>query len=139
MTMEPCVVVVDDEPDLLELVTDILEEDGLQVLPIDRPERVQTAGHICKPDLVLMDLMLPGVDGIELARKLQNDGMRGIPMIAMSASQRMLSAATRSDLFEATLPKPFDLSTLLELVESHVRGNSGESRPDGHPRDSVCA
>jgi DNA-binding response OmpR family regulator len=118
---EACVVVVDDEPDVLELVCDVLQESGLEVIPVAHPGRMRQCGDDCKPDLVVLDLMLPGKTGIQLARELQSDGMAGTPMIAMSASPAMLKAASDSRLFEETLSKPFDLTDLLEVVGRHLR------------------
>lgn len=66
--------------------------------------------------LFLLDMMLVGTTGIEVARILRANGFADTPMIAMSASGQMLRAATDSRLFAATLPKPFELTHLLETV-----------------------
>jgi CheY-like chemotaxis protein len=73
-----------------------------------------------EPYLFLVDLMLPGIDGIELASRLRAGHFRDTPIIAMSASAAMLAAARRSTLFQETLAKPFDLSTMLGYVERYV-------------------
>lgn len=80
-------------------------------------QRVTQSAH---PDVFLLDLMLPGMSGIDLARRLRDLGYLREPMIAMSASPRMLNAANRSGLFQETLAKPFDLSTLLDTVERYA-------------------
>jgi CheY-like chemotaxis protein len=119
--MDRCIVVVDDEPDVLDLVRQILEEDGMMVIPVDGPARMEKIKHEITASLVLVDLMLPGMTGIELARRLQANSMAGIPMIAMSASRSMLRAADDSHLFRQTLAKPFELSELLDAVEKYTK------------------
>jgi CheY-like chemotaxis protein len=118
--MEACVVIVDDERDVLELLREVLEDSGFEVVPVQRPDNVEAVNQQRHPDLVLMDLMLPGISGIELARKLRGDGMCDTPIVAMSASRRMLSAAADSHLFQGMLPKPFELTELLACVGKHV-------------------
>jgi DNA-binding response OmpR family regulator len=53
--MESCVVVVDDEREMRELLCDVLEDDGMEVVPVARPESVEEATPRCKPDLVLWE------------------------------------------------------------------------------------
>jgi CheY-like chemotaxis protein len=116
------VVVVDDEPDVLDLICSILEDEGYAVICLNHPvltddlkERVRS------PDLFVLDIMLPSMSGIDLAHRLQTDGFNDIPMIAMSASPTMLDVAAQSELFHAYLGKPFDLDVLLGTVKQYVR------------------
>ena len=113
-------VIVDDEVELLDLLKDILEDEGHRVVACSDPERVQSLVLGVEPYLFLVDLMLPGIDGIELASRLRAGHFRDTPIIAMSASAAMLAAARRSTLFQETLAKPFDLSTMLGYVERYV-------------------
>ncbi len=117
--MEPRVVVIDDERDVLELVREVLEDEGLQVEAINRPDRMGDLSRR-RPDMVLMDLMLPGTNGIELAHKLRRSGLTEVPIVAMSASEVMLRMAGASGLFEELLPKPFDIADLLLAVDRHT-------------------
>jgi len=114
---ESPVIVIDDEPDVLELLRDVLRDEGLPVIAVDHPDRALNAAADVSPSVVLVDLMLPGCNGIELARQLRRLGLEGTPMVAMSASRRMLTAAESSELFDDTLAKPFDLSDLLDCVD----------------------
>jgi CheY-like chemotaxis protein len=114
------IVIVDDEVELLQLLKDILEDEGHDIVAISDPARVQSLTLDVHPYLFLLDLMLPGIDGIELASRLRAGEFRDTPFIAMSASTAMLSAARKSDLFQATLTKPFDLSTVLGYVERYA-------------------
>jgi two-component system response regulator MtrA len=115
--IEPEVVVIDDEPAILALVRDVLESEGLCVLAVDTPDRALGIARIVRPDVFLVDLMLPGINGIELARRMREQGLTSTPMVAMSASRGMLSMAERSELFDEILAKPFELDTLLGCVE----------------------
>lgn len=114
------IVIVDDEVELLDLLKDILEDEGHEVVAISDPERVQSVVLSARPYLFLVDLMLPGIDGIELASHLRAGAFRDTPIIAMSASGAMLSAAKNSALFQETLAKPFDLATMLVYVERYA-------------------
>jgi two-component system, OmpR family, response regulator VicR len=114
------IVIVDDEVELLQLLKDILEDEGHDVIAISDPTQVQPTVAGEQPYLFFLDLMLPGIDGIELASRLRAGPFRDTPIIAMSASSAMLSAAKKSDLFQATLAKPFELSTMLGYVARYI-------------------
>lgn len=114
------IVVVEDEQDVLRLLCDVLESDGFEVIGLGRPDQVQWMEPHPNPDMFLLDLMLPGMSGIDLARRLRECGYSQQPIIAMSASPRMLTAASRSGLFQETISKPFDLSILLDAVERYA-------------------
>jgi two-component system phosphate regulon response regulator PhoB len=110
------VVVIDDERDLLELLCHVLGEAGFPVLCLDRPqepERLLVAGS---PSVFLIDIMLPGKSGIEVAQELRADGFPQTPMIAMSASTLMIKVAEDTGLFDETISKPFELDQLLGTV-----------------------
>lgn len=110
------VIVIDDEPEILSMVCDLLEDDGYPALCFDRPCRAESIEEEQHPCLFLVDLALPGINGIDLARRLRLV-FSATPMIAMSASPSLLNAAQKSGLFQATLPKPFDVLDLLDTVE----------------------
>jgi CheY-like chemotaxis protein len=116
-TTEYPVVVIDDEPDVLDLIHDVLCEEGLPVIAVNRPDRAVNLATQTMPKLFLVDLMLPDCDGIELARRLRQMGLEETPIVAMSASMGMLSAAEASALFDDTLAKPFDLNALLDCID----------------------
>jgi CheY-like chemotaxis protein len=118
--MNGCVVVVDDEPDILDVVRDILEMEGFHVVAVARPEAAEHAAQAETPAVFLMDIMMPSMSGIELARSLREGGFPETPMIAMSASPAMCEAAARSGVFEHAIAKPFDISTLIDCVEMYA-------------------
>jgi DNA-binding response OmpR family regulator len=114
------VVVIDVEPDVLDMICDALELEGLSVLCLERPEEAEALHAEVDASLFLIDIMLPGTCGIELARGLRDDGFPHTPMIAMSASERMIASARRTGLFQETLSKPFHLDELLDAVARHA-------------------
>lgn len=116
------VVVVDDEREVLELIADVLEEEGYEVHAVGVPEHLLSPTETPDPDLFIIDLMMPGIDGITLARRLREGSYPDTPMIALSASNAMLVAARESALFTLTLAKPFDLAMLLATVKRAVEG-----------------
>jgi two-component system response regulator MtrA len=120
-----CIVVVEDEPELLQMLRDVLELSGFHVIGLARPELAQTAISASRPDLFLIDIMLPGMSGIELAAALRSGAYSRTPMIAMSASSFMYKLATESGLFEASIRKPFDVADLLREVNRRIRAESG--------------
>jgi CheY-like chemotaxis protein len=69
-----------------------------------------------KPDMFLIDIMLRGKSGIEVARDLQRSGHASTPMVAMSASRTMARFAGDSGLFREVLEKPFDIDGLADMI-----------------------
>lgn len=116
------ILVIDDEPGITELLTDILEYHGHPVIVAnDAREALSTIG-IQRPDLILVDLMMPSVDGLSLAVTLRHNPMlRGVPLIAMSASDSALALANRTGDFDAHISKPFENDQLVSLVERMMR------------------
>lgn len=116
-----CIVVVDDEPELRELVSSLLEDEGYRVVAFAHPvpvTRLQDSDE--RPELFLIDIMLPEMTGIELARRLVVEGFGDTPKIAMSASRQCVSDARDSALFHAALEKPFEIDDLLDAVEHNL-------------------
>jgi two-component system response regulator MtrA len=117
------IVVVDDEPDLLKTLCLALELEGFEVLCFAHPAKVASSLARHSPSLFLVDIMLPGMSGIELAQQLRAAGYTETPMLALSASPVMVSLAEQSGVFQATVTKPFDLDDLLETIEHYLRDN----------------
>jgi CheY-like chemotaxis protein len=104
------VVVADDEAAITELVSCVLEAAGFEVISVyDGPEALAAARRE-NPSLVLLDVMMPGLDGREVSRRLKADSATAeIPVVLFSAANvdvRTLDA-------DAFISKPFDLDTLV--------------------------
>jgi len=122
--VKACIAVVEDEPEILDLLRVLLESSNYTVAAIDHPDRVHEVVQQVCPDVFLLDLMLPGISGIDLARLLRANGCAQTPMIAMYASRYLLDKAMASQLFQASLRKPFDVITVVECVERHIQGRA---------------
>jgi two-component system response regulator MtrA len=121
------VLVVEDDPHTVQMVHDVLELDGLTAVGVGDPEQVEGVARSIVPDLFLIDVMLPGRSGIELAAQLRETAFTNTPMIAMSASPLMAEVAAESGLFQAQLEKPFDVDDLLErILECISQANGNE-------------
>jgi two-component system OmpR family response regulator len=112
------ILVVDDEPVVLDMVCAVLQEAGYEVIGTEHPVVAVDMIARVNPDVVLIDLMLPEIDGVELARRIreQHNGTAA-RLIAMSASTGMLRRAGASGFFQVVLSKPFDLDDLVGAVE----------------------
>jgi two-component system, OmpR family, response regulator VicR len=116
-----CIVVVDDQADIRVLVTHVLEDEGYEVVSFGHPVPVTELHKTDEsPHLFLIDIMLPDMDGITLARRLRYLGFADTPKVAMSASDEALSKAEQSRQFDAVFAKPFDINELVACVERHM-------------------
>ena len=111
------VLVVDDDPDILDALSEILEVEGYHVQRARNGREALQRLEQELPDLVLLDLMMPVMDGWEFARSL-DPGARP-PIIVLSAD-RNVSAKAKEIGALGWLGKPFELSELLAAVRSVV-------------------
>jgi CheY-like chemotaxis protein len=110
------VLVVDDEPDIREAVSELLAEEGYEVQSArDGAEALRKARSF-HPSVVLLDLMMPGMNGWEFRAQQKDDPeLSGIPIIVVSALGR--SSGIEAAAF---LQKPFELDELLNVVREHA-------------------
>ena len=122
------ILVVDDEPRIVQLVRDYLEHGGFTVLTAsDGPSALRSA-RTGRPDLVVLDLGLPGVDGLDVARSLRRDGE--VPIIILSArtdeSDKLVGLELGADDY---LTKPFSPKELVARVRAVLRRASDAAEP----------
>lgn len=119
------ILVVDDEPDIRNLVREILEDEGYRVEVADSGEAAREARRKGRPDLVLLDIWMPDVDGISLLREWV-DGEEGLPfpVIMMSGHGTVETAveATRLGAYDY-IEKPLSLAKLLLTVERSLEAD----------------
>ena len=118
------ILVVDDEPILRTIVREILHEEGYAVIEASDGRGMLEIMARERPDLVLMDVMMPGVDGRDAYRQLRSrPENRDVPVV-------MMSAAVQSHRLDPSIagfvPKPFDITDLIALVVRLI----------GHPNSS---
>lgn len=117
------ILVVDDEADILELVGYNLARDGYQVKGALTGEKALTEVADNPPDLILLDLMLPGVDGLDVCRKLKSNSKTSqIPIIMLTAKGEDADVVTGLELgADDYITKPFSPRVLLARVRAVLR------------------
>src|SRR2546422_6698475 len=128
MDAVPTILVVDDEPRIVRLVRDYLEHGGFTVLVAsDGPTALRTA-RTGRPDLVILDLALPGLDGLDVTRALRRDGE--VPIIMLTArteeSDKLVGLELGADDY---MTKPFSPKELVARVRAVLRRAGGVRRP----------
>jgi two-component system, chemotaxis family, chemotaxis protein CheY len=116
----PLVLVVDDDPDILDAICDILEGEGYRVARarhgVEALDRVSQE----LPSVILLDLMMPVMDGLAFANALRQRPLpRRVPIVVISADGNPQRAAALGA--QAYLAKPFDIDALLSHV-AHIAG-----------------
>jgi two-component system phosphate regulon response regulator PhoB len=122
------ILVVDDEEDILELVQYNLAKEGYQVTGATSGEQGLEAARAKHPDLVLLDLMLPGMDGLDVCKVLKNDGVtQDIPIIILSAKGEEADIVTGLEIgADDYIVKPFSPRVVSARIKSVLRRkNSG--------------
>jgi excisionase family DNA binding protein len=115
----PLVLLVDDDEKVRELVRVNLEFEGYKVREAGSAEEGLSAIEEAKPDLVLLDVMMPQTDGWEMLRKIQEQyGAGAIPVVMFSGKvdERVLTQASTSGV-QAFVGKPFDLQQLIDQTK----------------------
>lgn len=114
------ILVVDDEPTILESVATRLEAEGFDVeVARDGPEAVELAGRL-RPDLVVLDVMLPGFDGLEVCRRIQADTPMPVLMLTarVEETDMLVGLGVGADDY---LTKPFSMRVLVARVNALLR------------------
>lgn len=115
------VLIVEDEKPIRELLNDFLSDEGYGTLLAENGQSGVEMARAEQPDLVLMDLMLPLLDGFAAMRALKDSPeTRDIPVVVMSANSVLLMHLSDQLLADETLRKPFDLDTVLHVIRSRI-------------------
>jgi CheY-like chemotaxis protein len=109
------ILVVDDEVDIVNLVVDILHDEGYEVRSAFNGEMALAAIAQQEPAMILMDMYMPQMTGIMLLEHLRATGISAIPIVLMTASPRAAEPLLSMDLVDY-LAKPFDIDQLLQCV-----------------------
>lgn len=118
------VLVVDDDIPILEAISDLLRAEGYDVREEPESLRAVQSAREFDPDVVLLDLMMPGADGLSVARGLRGAApAREVPLVLMTAHPEAARFATEMAAW-SWLRKPFSARALLRAVE----GNPGPAR-----------
>lgn len=124
--MSSRILIVEDQEDVAQLIDVVLKNEGYTVAIARDGAQGLMLARDWKPDLILMDIMLPGVDGGKLISRLRKEPeTRNLPIVAMSAS-RTLRDRTPELEADALLAKPFDVDALLVQVQFLLSREKGD-------------
>lgn len=137
---KPQILIIEDEEDLRELVRYNLERENFGVSEAESGEAGLKAVSQKKPDLILLDLMLPGKDGLQICRELkQNDATRDIPVVMMTAKGEESDIVTGLELgAEDYVVKPFSPKVLVARVKAVLRRKTAPAAPAGDDVLRIC-
>jgi DNA-binding response OmpR family regulator len=125
------ILVVDDEPTIAEVVARYLVRAGYETSTAGDGPSAVAAATTSRPDLVVLDIMLPGIDGLEVMRRLHEDGDERVPVILLTAkgeeSDRLVGLGRGADDY---VVKPFSPLELVARVDAVLRRT--EAGPDAH-------
>jgi signal transduction histidine kinase len=121
-TSEGVILVVDDDPDNLGVLFDYLNSVGFKVLLVQNSENALIQAEIRQPDLVLLDILMPGMDGFETCRRLkENDKTKTIPVIFMTALSDTTNKVKGFKMGAVDyITKPFQQEEVLARVNAHL-------------------
>ena len=130
--MARTILVVDDEPTLRETLVDALETDGFRVVAAADGREALTRFRAERPDLVLLDLMLPELSGIEVCRIIRAES--GVPIVMLTAKDSELDKVVGLELgADDYVTKPFSLRELSARIRALFRRSEQSVAIDGPP------
>lgn len=113
----PRILIVEDDLLNMALMTELFEEHGYATLQAVNGQEAITMARAKRPDLIVMDIMLTGLSGLEVIARLKGDAdLMDIPVIAVSALGRTEEVMIRSAGFDEFLSKPFSVASILLTV-----------------------
>jgi len=126
------ILVVDDEEDLLELVRYNLSKEGYQVICVASGEEAIEAARNQQPALIVLDLLLPNVDGLEVCRLLKNDSKtKHIPVVMLTAKSEEADMVAGLELgADDYVTKPFSPRVLLARIRAVLRRGASNDSDD---------
>ena len=128
--MNELILVVDDEPKIARLARDYLEQNGFRVLPVTDGVTALAAARQEKPDLIVLDLNLPGMDGLDVCRALRRES--NVPIIMLTArveeADRLIGLELGADDY---IVKPFSPRELVARVRAVLRRTQGDVQTPG--------
>ncbi|GAA1078142.1 two-component system response regulator MtrA [Tsukamurella strandjordii] len=123
--MKPRILVIDDDPALAEMLTIVLRNEGFDSMVVGDGTQALGAAREFRPDLVLLDLMLPGMNGIDVARVLRADSNVPIVMLTAKADTVDVVLGLESGADDYVI-KPFKPKELVARVRARLRRTADE-------------
>lgn len=123
MNLDYTIFSVEDDSEIAEVINLSLKSQGFNVFSFGSGEEFLGAIKLKKPNMVLLDLMLPGVQGIDVLKKLKSDpDFRDVVIVIVSAKSMVQDRIEGLDLgADDYIPKPFDINELISRINAHYR------------------
>jgi two-component system, OmpR family, response regulator MtrA len=120
------VLVVDDDAALAEMLSIVLDSEGFEPIWCSRGDEAVTTFHDAKPDLVLLDLMLPGRDGVEICREIRTESM--VPIVMLTAKSDTIDVVAGLEAgADDYVAKPFKAKELIARIKTRLRSKPEEA------------
>ena len=132
----PKIYVVDDEKDIREILKVNLQKNGFDVATFASAEEVLKQVTIAKPDLFILDIMMSGMDGLDLCKQIRaSNTLKDIPILFLSAKSQELDKVLGLELgADDYITKPFSIHELVARVKAILRRTQGK---DETPKESL--
>jgi two-component system, OmpR family, response regulator len=128
------ILVVDDEPSIVDAVATTLRYEGFDVREATTGRSALASAQESPPDLIVLDVMLPDLDGLEVTRRLRADGIR-VPVLFLTARDSVEDKITGLTVGgDDYVTKPFSLAELVARARAILRRTQGEPAGDGRLR-----
>jgi DNA-binding response OmpR family regulator len=115
------ILAVDDDRDIVEVIKIILEDEGYEVSTLTSGIDVLKVVASMRPDLILLDVMLGGMDGRDICRQIKNHKLfKNIPVVMISASHNLQNLVAQPGSPNDFISKPFDIDRLVKTVKAQL-------------------
>ena len=121
------VLVVDDEPSITDAVATALRYEGFETMEVGAGRAAEQAIDEFRPDLIVLDVMLPDLDGFAIARRLR-DGNQRVPVIFLTAKDATEDKVAGLALADDYVTKPFSLAEIVARVQTVLRRTRGDDQ-----------
>ena len=123
--MKKKILFVDDEPDILTITTFMLKKMGYEVFGAAEGQKALTLAYQKNPDLIILDVYLPGMKGDEIAKVLKKDKKtKHIPIILISADVTTLEARFKKCGADDYLGKPFEIGNMTRMIKKYISAST---------------
>lgn len=123
--MSNSILIVDDNDDLLLLLRLTLESDGHKVIAAQDGREVLDLLDKMRPQLMLLDVMMPDLDGLELTRRIRSRSeLSSLPVLLVSANRELTEQQVHQSGADGIIYKPYGLDELLEQVQETISSSS---------------
>lgn len=121
------ILIVDDDPEIVRLISELLKDEGYDIETVTQSLRVYDRAKESKPDLILLDIMMPYLDGWDELKLFNLDEeLRGIPVIIITADRNAFKGVDNAGQYGVVdhLFKPFELNELLSKIQQALISRS---------------